>query len=69
MAVTARMTIDNQWDGMTLAEIERRVIERTLERTGGNKTRAAAILGIYRPRLYGKIKKYGIQTEASDYKD
>jgi DNA-binding NtrC family response regulator len=46
---------------MTLAEIERRVIARTLERTHGNKLEAARILGIYRPRLYSKLRKYEIE--------
>ncbi|HWQ32953.1 MAG TPA: sigma-54 dependent transcriptional regulator [Blastocatellia bacterium] len=46
---------------MTLAEIERLVIARTLERTHGNKLEAARILGIYRPRLYSKIRKYEIE--------
>jgi len=45
---------------MTLEEIERLVIERTLQRTGGNKQAAANLLGIYRPRLYSKIRKYNI---------
>jgi DNA-binding NtrC family response regulator len=51
------------WDippNMTLEEIEKLVIERTLQRTGGNKQAAANLLGIYRPRLYSKIKKYNI---------
>jgi transcriptional regulator with PAS, ATPase and Fis domain len=55
------------WDvppNMTLEEIERFVIERTLERTGGNKQKAANLLGIYRPRLYSKIRKYGIGADA-----
>src|SRR6185312_1223856 len=43
---------------MTLEDIERLVIERTLQRTGGNKQAAANLLGIYRPRLYSKIRKY-----------
>jgi transcriptional regulator with PAS, ATPase and Fis domain len=46
---------------MTLEEIERLVIEQTLKRTQGNKQQAAAILGIYRPRLYSKIRKYQIE--------
>ena len=45
---------------MTLEDIERLVIERTLQRTGGNKQAAANLLGIYRPRLYSKIRKYNI---------
>jgi DNA-binding NtrC family response regulator len=46
---------------MTLEEIERLVIAQTLQRTRGNKQQAAQILGIYRPRLYSKIRKYKIQ--------
>jgi len=55
------------WDvppNMTLEEIEKFVIERTLERTGGNKQKAANLLGIYRPRLYSKIRKYGIGDQS-----
>jgi len=51
------------WDvppNMTLEDVEKFVIERTLQRTGGNKQKAANLLGIYRPRLYSKIKKYNI---------
>lgn len=53
------------WDvppNMTLEDIERLVIERTLQRTGGNKQAAANLLGIYRPRLYSKIRKYNIDV-------
>jgi DNA-binding NtrC family response regulator len=48
---------------MTLEDIEKFVIERTLQRTGGNKQKAANMLGIYPPRLYSKIKKYRIGME------
>ncbi len=47
---------------MTLEDIERLVIEKTLRRTGGNKQAAANLLGIYRPRLYSKIRKYNIDV-------
>lgn len=53
------------WDvppNMTLEDIEKLVIERTLQRTGGNKQAAANLLGIYRPRLYSKIRKYEIDV-------
>ncbi len=46
----------------TLEEIEKLVIQETLRRTQGNKQAAAQILGIYRPRLYSKIRKYGFET-------
>ena len=38
-------------DWPTLAELQRRYIGRVLERTGGNKTQAAAILGVARRTL------------------
>lgn len=49
---------------MTLEDIERLVIEKTLQRTSGNKQAAANLLGIYRPRLYSKIRKYNIDVSA-----
>jgi transcriptional regulator of acetoin/glycerol metabolism len=45
----------------TLAEIERMAILQTLQRTNWNKQEAAQILGLYRPTLYSKMKKHGIQ--------
>jgi DNA-binding NtrC family response regulator len=62
-SVPEKTTQGAGWDvppNMTLEEIEKLVIERTLQRTGGNKQAAANLLGIYRPRLYSKIKKYNI---------
>ena len=55
------------WDvpqNMTLEAIEKMVIEKTLQRTRGNKQAAANLLGIYRPRLYSKIRKYDIDVAA-----
>jgi len=46
----------------TLAEVERRHIERTLRRHGGNRTRAAEELGISRATLINKIKVYGLDV-------
>jgi two-component system, NtrC family, response regulator AtoC len=60
-------TAGAEWDvppNMTLEDIERLVIERTLQRTGGNKQAAANLLGIYRPRLYSKIRKYNIDVNS-----
>jgi len=47
---------------LTLAEIERLAILQTLERTNWNKQEAAQRLGLYRPTLYSKMKRYGIET-------
>jgi DNA-binding NtrC family response regulator len=45
--------------GTTVDEAERRLILRTLESTGNNKTRAAEILGISLKTLHNKLKEYG----------
>jgi two-component system, NtrC family, response regulator HydG len=50
---------------LTLEEIEREVIERTLERTGGNVKKTAQILNLHRPTLYRKLRKYGLKGYAS----
>jgi DNA-binding NtrC family response regulator len=48
-------------DNLTLAEMERLMIEATLRRTAGNVKEAAASLGIDRSTLYEKLKRYGIE--------
>jgi len=40
--------------------LEVRVIQKALEKTDGNRTRAAELLGITRQGLHKKIKRYGI---------
>ena len=42
--------------------MERRHIAAVLSSTGGNITRAAAILKINRVTVYNKIKKYGLMN-------
>lgn len=46
--------------GLRLADAEEALIRRVLEETGGNKLRAAEILGIHRTTLYHKLKGLGI---------
>jgi len=41
-------------------DFERQFIEETLERTGGNVTKAAAILGMHRQSLQHKLKELGL---------
>lgn len=43
---------------LTLAEVEKRHIQRVLASTSGNKTRAARVLGIDTKTLYNKLKIY-----------
>ena len=47
--------------GATLQEVEKALILKTLEDTGGNRSRAAEIMGINRRTLQNKLKEYGIQ--------
>ena len=50
---------------LPLAEIEKRHIMRVLASTGGNKTRAAKILGIDTKTLYNKLKAYGASAQSA----
>jgi DNA-binding NtrC family response regulator len=43
---------------MTLREVERVQIEKTLKQTNGNKSKAAGILGISRQTLREKLKTF-----------
>ncbi|OHE22487.1 MAG: two-component system response regulator [Syntrophobacterales bacterium RBG_19FT_COMBO_59_10] len=52
-------------DGVSLAEMERALIIKTLAETGGNRTRAAEILGINRRTLQNKLKEYRLGTPPS----
>jgi two-component system response regulator HydG len=47
--------------GRTLDEIERGHIERVLQETAGNLSRAARILDIDRTTLYNKLRRYGLK--------
>ena len=44
-----------------LAELERREIAKAMAASGGNKKRAAEMLGIPRASLYNKLREYGLE--------
>jgi DNA-binding NtrC family response regulator len=46
----------------TLAEYEKMIIENTLKRYDGNKTKTADVLGIKRQTLYNKLKDYNLDS-------
>ena len=46
-----------------LTEVERRLIETALRQSRSNKSRAAEILGISRPRLYRRIKELNLPDD------
>lgn len=49
-----------------LADVERRLIENAMARARRNKSRAAEILGVSRPRLYRRIKELNLPDEPGD---
>ena len=57
----AKATFD---DHPTLAELKRRYVRSVLEESGGNVSRAAAILGVDRRSLYRMLQRYGVTPRA-----
>jgi two-component system response regulator HydG len=51
---------DDKDKDLTLEQVEKDTILRTLENTSGNKSMAARRLGITRKTLHKKLKKYGV---------
>ncbi|MEO8275216.1 MAG: sigma-54 dependent transcriptional regulator [Thermoanaerobaculia bacterium] len=49
---------------VALAEVERDVILATLEKLGGDKPKAAELLGISLKTLYSRLREYSARTEA-----
>jgi transcriptional regulator with PAS, ATPase and Fis domain len=49
-------------EGLTLEELEQRYIRQTLDRLGGNASKAARALGISRSTLWRKMKQYGLSA-------
>ena len=46
---------------LNLSDIGRQMVERALERNGGNRKKAAAELGISDRTLYRRIREYGLE--------
>ncbi|MFP4370081.1 MAG: sigma-54-dependent transcriptional regulator [Candidatus Kapaibacterium sp.] len=46
-----------------LAQLDRKKIEATLEKCGGNVSKSAAQLGISRETLHNKIRRYGVNVQ------
>ena len=46
--------------GLTLRELERTLLEKTLGATGGNRTRAAGMLGVSLRTVRNKIREFGL---------
>jgi DNA-binding NtrC family response regulator len=64
---TSSVSVAESFFPMTLRDVERIQIERTLEQTQGNKSRAAAILGISRQTLREKLKTFhGVEDAGAE---
>jgi two-component system, NtrC family, response regulator AtoC len=51
-------------DGVKLEDLERDLVRQALRRTGGNQTRAAALLGLNRDQIRYRIEKFGLEKGA-----
>jgi two-component system, NtrC family, response regulator HydG len=47
-------------EGLVLEELEKELILKALEKAGGNKSRAASLLGLTRRTLYSRMERYGL---------
>ncbi len=52
--------------GLTLEEFERKLVERTLNETGGNRTRTAEKLGVSLRWLQYRLKEWGVPKDSSN---
>ncbi len=62
-ALSPESCLDSLIGDRSMDEIEAMLIRKAINKTGGNKSRAAELLGITRRVLYGKLDKYGIEAD------
>ncbi len=53
-------TLDLPEDGVHLETLERELVVQALRRTGGNQTKAAALLGLNRDQIRYRVEKFGL---------
>lgn len=64
-AVTAVENKSALKPGVTLLQLERRLLETTLEATGGNRTRAAELMGVSLRTVRNKIREFGLPARGA----
>ena len=52
----------NEPETLNLSDLGRQMVEKALERNGGNRKKAAQELGISDRTLYRRIKQYGLES-------
>ena len=50
----------------TLQALEQQAIRQALQATGGDRVRAAKLLGIGKTTIYRKLKEYGIDVNPAE---
>jgi two-component system response regulator AtoC len=60
-ASTGEITLPEQ--GLNIEDVERRLVTLALERTKGNQTKAAALLGLHRDQIRYRIEKFGLKAD------
>ena len=60
--ITPEQDSGNMYDSLNLRDISRQMIEKALERNGGNRRLAAAELGISDQTLYRRLQHYGLES-------
>ena len=58
-------TMELPEDGVNLETLERELVTQALRRTGGNQTKAAALLGLNRDQIRYRIEKFGLDKPAT----
>lgn len=58
---TQNLDLSSRICDFSLEKAEKELVRRALEEAGGQKTRAAALLGITRATLYAKVKQYQLE--------
>jgi two-component system, NtrC family, response regulator AtoC len=51
--------------GLVFEDLERELVRQALERTGGNQTRAAKLLGMTRDQIRYRIRKFSLRLESA----
>jgi DNA-binding NtrC family response regulator len=62
------ISADPGFQPVKIAEIERRVLERAIDRCGGNLSNAMRELDMGRSRFYRKLKKYGLMNQVESHR-
>ena len=55
--------IKGEPESLNLSDLGRQMVEKALERNGGNRKKAAQELGISDRTLYRRIKQYGLEKD------